>query len=71
MATSKDKSTGPETVKLVGPDGEQEREVVVGSEGETKARWEGFLPAEQAKLEAPEPPTPTGPKTVGTNGSEV
>lgn len=62
---SKDKS-GPETVVLVSPDGEQTREVEVGSVAEINARWDGFLPQEQAKLEAT-PVEVEGPKTVGTN----
>lgn len=63
-ATAEDK---PDTVELVSPDGEQTRTVVVGSVDEVKARWDGFLPAEQAELKAPEVPTPDVEQTVGTN----
>lgn len=57
----------PKTVTLVSPDGEQKREVVVGSADDVKARWDGYLPAEQAKLEAPAAPASGAEKTVGTN----
>jgi hypothetical protein len=63
--TSKSKSAAPEKVKLVGPDG-QEREVVVGSNQEVSLRFDGYLPPDQAKLEAPERPKGASPKTVGT-----
>lgn len=56
-----------ETVTLVSPDGEQTREVVAGSEGEVKARWDGYLPEDQQKLEAPEVPAGNSEGTVGTN----
>lgn len=55
------------TVKLVSPDGEQSREVEVGSAEEVKLRWDGYLPPAQAKLEAPKVEAPSAPKTVGTN----
>lgn len=58
----------PETVKLVSPEGDREREVVVGSKEEVSLRFDGFLPAEQQKLEAPERPTGSEVEiTVGTN----
>lgn len=61
------RQNGPETLTLVSPDGEQTREVEVGSEAEVKARWDGYLPKEQQKLEAPVVEAPVAPKTVGTN----
>lgn len=57
-----------ETVKLVSPSNKKDvREVEVGSAQETKLRFDGFLPEEQAKLKAPEPVTGQAPKTVGSN----
>jgi len=60
-------SDAPETVELVSPDGEIKRRVDVGSPGEVGLRFDGYLPAEQAKLEAPKVEASQTPKTVGSN----
>jgi hypothetical protein len=56
-------------VTLVSPDGEITREVVVGSKEDTGLRWDGFLPKEQAELEAPENrvQAPVGPPADSEN----
>lgn len=59
--------TKTETVVLVSPDGEQQRTVTVGGPDEVKARWDGYLPQEQAKLEPTPVEVPAAPRTVGTN----
>lgn len=52
--------------ELVSPDGERKYTPKTAEE-ETRYRYNGYLPAEQQKAKAPEPPAePTGPKTVGT-----
>ena len=57
-----------ETVDLVSPDGERKRTVNVGSNEEVSLRFDGYLPPDQAKLQAPERPTGSeGEQTVGTN----
>jgi hypothetical protein len=70
MARQQRAASTPETVKLVSPDGEITREVGVGSKEEIGLRFDGYLPPEQNKLEAPEKPTPAeadSATTVGTN----
>lgn len=54
-------------VELVSPDGEVKRKVGVGSKEEVSLRFDGYLPAQQAKLEAPKVEAPQAPKTVGSN----
>lgn len=66
MAGSKDKPSAPVTVELVSPNGEITRTVNVGSKEEVALRFDGFLPGEQAKLEAPKVEAPSAPKTVGS-----
>lgn len=63
MATSKSRTTSDKLV-LVSPDGD-EREVATAAD-EVALRWRGYLPKEQAKLEAPEPPKPTPPTPPST-----
>lgn len=67
MANANAKAKAAETVTLVSPDGAQKREVTVGGVDEVKLRFDGYLPAEQQKLPAPEKPAPTAPTSVGTN----
>lgn len=58
-------------LELVSPDGERKRTVSVGSGEEVKLRFDGYLPVEQAQLEAPERPSGAQvERTVGTNSSE-
>lgn len=60
-------NNAPKTIDLVGPDGETTRKgVVVDSAEEISLRFDGYLPADQAKLEAPAKPNPAeqSPTTV-------
>jgi len=67
VATSKPRSTSnTDKLVLVSPDGEDTREVTTAAD-EVALRWRGYLPAEQAKLEAPEPPKPTPPAPPSTS----
>ena len=63
---AKSKADEPSFGELVSPDG-QRKYTPKTAEDDAKYRFNGFLPADQQKAEAPKPPAePTGPKTVGT-----
>ena len=64
---AQDKAPAAKTIELVSPNGEITRKVGVDSKEEVALRFDGYLPKEQAKLEAPKIETSGGPKTVGTN----
>lgn len=52
--------------ELVSPDGSRKVTPKTALD-DSKYRFDGYLPAEQQKEPAPEPPTPDGDTTVGTN----